>query len=213
MSDDTAAPGPAGEGFVRPLSVEDFAPEFRVVARGGVRRGIRLERLYWSLLRQLAEKRRSTIGLLIDEIAAFQGETANLTSAIRVACLRWLADENADLRKLASLQTVNGILAACPSPAFALSSTKKILAFNAAFQNLVKRQLPIAAGEDARQDLKLALDVNVAEIFSRLDGNGNSPVITGFVIGARERRYRGQINAVKAPVIEPDLLLAYVFGA
>jgi predicted DNA-binding ribbon-helix-helix protein len=172
-----------------------------------------LERLYWSLLKQLAEKRRSTIGLLIDEIAALQAETANLTSAIRVACLRWLADENADLRKLASLQTVNGILAACPSPAFALSSTKKILAFNAAFQNLVKRQLPIAAGEDARQDLKLALDVNVAEIFSRLDANGNSPVMTGFVIGARERRYRGQLNAVKAPVIEPDLLLAYVFGA
>jgi predicted DNA-binding ribbon-helix-helix protein len=213
VSDDTAAPGLPVEGFVRPLSVEDFEPEFRVVARGGVRRGIRLERLYWSLLKQLAEKRRSTIGLLIDEIAALQAETANLTSAIRVACLRWLADENADLRKLASLQTVNGILAACPSPAFALSSTKKILAFNAAFQNLVKRQLPIAAGEDARQDLKLALDVNVAEIFSRLEANGNSPVMTGFVIGVRERRYRGQINAVKAPVIEPDLLLAYVFGS
>jgi len=85
---------------------------------------------------------------------------------------------------LASIKTINAILVACPSPAFALSSSKKILTFNAPFQQLVRRQLPVAPNEDARHDLKLALDLNVADIFARLEANGETPVATGFVIGA-----------------------------
>nr|WP_250889001.1 ribbon-helix-helix domain-containing protein [Mesorhizobium sp. dw_380] len=195
-----------------PLATEDFGLEFRVVARGGTRRGIRLERAFWTSLKQMAESRKCTIGMLIDEIAESHANTGNLTSAIRVACMRGLAEENQTLRRLASIKTINAILVACPSPAFALSSSKKILTFNAPFQQLVRRQLPAAPNEDARHDLKLALDLNVADIFARLDANGEMPVATGFVIGAGDRRYRGQLNAARAPVLEPELLMAFVFG-
>ena len=105
------------------------------------------------------------------------------------------------------------MLLACPSPAFVLSSSKRILAFNPAFQQLVKRQLPSGLGEDGRQDLKLALDLNVADIFARLAAGGEAPVVTGLVLGAGDRRYRGRVNAVRAPVAEQELLLCYVFGA
>ena len=196
-----------------PLSIEDLEPEFRVVARGGVRRGIRLERFFWISLKKLAESRKSTLGKVIDEIAGTHAEIGNLTSAIRVTCIRWLSDNNADLQRLASLKTINAILVACPSPAFTLSSSKKILTFNPPFQQLVRRQLPAGHGDDARQDLKLALDLNVADIFSRLDANGENPVVTGFVIGAGDRRYRGQLNVVRAPLIEPELLMAFVFNS
>jgi predicted DNA-binding ribbon-helix-helix protein len=195
-----------------PLSFEDVEPEFRVVVRDGTRRGIRLERFFWTSLKKLAANRKSTLGQVVDEISRVQPETGNLTSAIRVACTRWLADQNTELRRLASLKTVNAILLACPSPAFALSSSRKILAFNPAFQLLLRRQLPVAQGADARPDLKLALDLNVADIFSRLEANGDLPVKTGFVIGAGDRRYRAQLNVVRAPVSEPELLLAFVFG-
>jgi predicted DNA-binding ribbon-helix-helix protein len=195
-----------------PLLVEDVGPEFRVVVRGGNRRGIRLERFFWESLKKLAESRKSTLGQVVEEISRVQPETGNLTSAIRVACTRWLADQNAELRRLASLKRANAILLACPSPAFALSSSKKILAFNPAFQMLVRRQLPAGLGEETRPDLKLALDLNVADIFARLDSNGEHPVVTGFVIGAGDRRYRAQLNVVRAPVSEPELLLAFVFG-
>ena len=201
------------EGLLLSLSKEDLEPEFRVVARGGVRRGIRLERFFWISLKKLAESRKSTLGKIIDEIAETHAGAGNLTSAIRVACIRWLSDKNADLQKLASLKTINAILVACPSPAFALSSSKKILTFNPPFQQLVRRQLPVGHGDDARQDLKLALDLNVADIFSRLDANGENPVVTGFVIGAGDRRYRGQLNVVRAPLIEPELLMAFVFNS
>ncbi|QPC95132.1 hypothetical protein GA829_14405 [Mesorhizobium sp. INR15] len=195
-----------------PLAPEDFGLEFRVVTRGGTRRGIRLERAFWISLKQMAESRKCTIGMLIDEIAENQLDKKNLTSAIRVACIRALADENLTLRRLASIKTINAILVACPSPAFALASSKKILTFNAPFQQLVKRQLPIGPNDDARQDLRLALDLNVTDIFARLDANGESPVASGFVIGAGDRRYRGQLNAVRAPVVEPELLMAFVFS-
>ncbi|MDX8482527.1 ribbon-helix-helix domain-containing protein [Mesorhizobium sp. VK24D] len=212
MSDSAARPEPQRERLLPWLAAEDFGPEFRVVARGGVRRGIRLERAFWASLKQMAESRKCTIGMLVEEIAETHPDQGNLTSAIRVACMRGLAEESMELRKLASIRTINAILVACPSPAFALASSKKILAFNTAFQQLVRRQLPNAPSDDGRQDLKLALDLNVIDIFARLDANSETPVTTGFVIGAGERRYRGQLSAVRAPVAEPELLMAFVFN-
>jgi len=196
-----------------PLSLEDVDPEFRVVVRDGNRRGIRLERFFWAALKRLAHSRKTTLGQTVEEISRVAPETGNLTSAIRVACARWLADENAELRKLASLRRVTALLQACPSPAFALTSTKKILAFNPAFQLLVRRQLPMTQSEDGQRDLKLAIDLNVADIFARLAMEDDRPVVTGFVIGAADRRYRGQLNIVRAPASEAEVLLAFVSGS
>jgi predicted DNA-binding ribbon-helix-helix protein len=212
VSGSANSPPTTHDRLLLPITREDFGLEFRVVARGGIRRGIRLEKAFWMSLKQMAESRKCTIGMLIDEIAENQTKAGNLTSAIRVACIHGLAGENLILRKLASIRTINAILVACPSPAFALASSKKILTFNAPFQQLVKRQLPTGPNNDARQDLKLALDLNVADIFARLDANGEVPIASGFVIGAGERRYRGQLNAVRAPVPEPELLMAFVNG-
>lgn len=212
MSDETTSRTDSNQPPVFPLSREDLVPEFRVVARGDSRRGIRLEHYFWSTLKHMAERRNSTIGKMVDEIVERAEESGNLASAIRVACIRGVSDENASLRKLASLTTINAILVACPSPAFALSSSKKILTFNPAFHQLVRRQLPVGQGDDSRSDLKLTLDLPVADIFSRLDA-GDSPVVTGFVVGANERRYRGQLNVVRAPLHEPELLMAFVFNS
>ncbi|QDB99293.1 ribbon-helix-helix domain-containing protein [Mesorhizobium sp. 8] len=209
MSDKAALPA-SGERLPEPPASQDLEPEFRVVARNGQRRGIRLERGFWDALKQMAGKDKLTLGALVDQVAATVGENGNLASALRVACLRDANRESAALRRLTSTDMVNAILSACPAPAFALESTRKILGFNPPFQNLVRRQLPAGLHDDARRDLKLALDLNVADIFERLRANGNQPVATGFVLGVDERRYRGQINAVRAPVAAPELLLAFV---
>jgi predicted DNA-binding ribbon-helix-helix protein len=211
VRDDVATAVRAGDPSL-PLSFEDVEPEFRVVVRDGNRRGIRLERFFWTALKRLAQSRKSTLGQMVEEISQVAPETGNLTSAIRVACARWLAEENAELKRLASLRKVSALLLACPSPAFALSSSKKILAFNPAFQLLVRRQLPVEQGDEGRHDLKLALDLNVADIFARLAADGDRPVVSGFVIGAADRRYRAQLNIVRAPISESEVLLAFVSG-
>jgi predicted DNA-binding ribbon-helix-helix protein len=211
VRDDVATAVRAGDPSL-PLSFEDVEPEFRVVVRDGNRRGIRLERFFWTALKRFAQSRKSTLGQMVEEISHVAPETGNLTSAIRVACARWLAEENAELKRLASLRKVSALLLACPSPAFALSSSKKILAFNPAFQLLVRRQLPVEQGDEGRHDLKLALDLNVADIFARLAADGDRPVVSGFVIGAADRRYRAQLNIVRAPISESEVLLAFVSG-
>ncbi|TGW05159.1 hypothetical protein EN788_48960, partial [Mesorhizobium sp. M2D.F.Ca.ET.145.01.1.1] len=110
MSDNAISPRTLKDRLLLPLPTEDFELEFRVVARGGVRRGIRLERAFWVSLKQMAESRKCTIGMLVDEIAESHAEKGNLTSAIRVACIRESGNENLNLRKLASITTVNAIL-------------------------------------------------------------------------------------------------------
>lgn len=214
---DSAAPSGQALGSAQQLPnqplLRDLAPEFRVVVRNGQRRGIRLERGFWDMLKRMAGRNQTTLGALVDQIATAAGPDGNLTSAIRVACLHDANDENAMLRRLTSIEMIKAILGACPAPAFALESTRKILTFNPPFQNLVRRQLPVGLDDDARKDMKLALDLHVADILERLRQNGNQPVATGFVIGIGERRHRGQINAVRAPVPSPDLLLAFVVNS
>ena len=90
MRDNVATAERSGE-TVFPLAFEDVEPEFRVVVRGGTRRGIRLERFFWASLKRLAESRKSTLGQVVEEISRVQPETGNLTSAIRVACARWFS--------------------------------------------------------------------------------------------------------------------------
>ena len=192
------------------LTPEDLEPKFRAVGRAGMRRGIRLERAFWGILKAMASANRTSISSLVGELANHRSDGTNLSSNIRVACVNWLSNQNSELARLASLQTTNAILGACPTPAFALSSSKKILTFNSPFQLLVRRQLPVSADLESRQDLRLALDMNVNDVFERLDTAGEKPVASGFVIGAGERRYRGQLNLVRAPVREPELLLAFV---
>ena len=194
-----------------PIAGEDAAkPEFRVVARGKSRRGIRLERIFWQTAKSMAQRSHITIGSLIDEISSQQASSKNLASAIRVACLSWMVKRTAQLEALTSVAVINSILTAVPSPAFALGANKKILAFNTAFQTLVRRQFPVLGEAEQRGDLKLALDINVAELMARLDQNGNTAVLTGFAIGIGDRRFRGQLNAVKAPSIDVEIVLAFV---
>ena len=94
-----------------------------------------------------------------------------------------MVERTTQLEALTSVAVINSILTAVPSPAFALGSNKKILAFNSAFQALVRRQFPVLADAEQRGDLKLALDINVADLMTRLDQNGNTAVLTGFAIG------------------------------
>ncbi len=189
----------------------DLQPIFRAVGRTGKRHALRLERVFWDTLHELAKANHTTITSLVEELAA--GETAkatNLSSAVRVACAEFLRGEVDSLSRITSLTTVNSILAACPSPAFALSATRAILSFNQPFQQFVRRQLPFSPTTENKNELRLALDMSVKDVFERLDVTHDRPVSSGFAIGAGERRYRGQVNLVRAPMRQPPVLLAFV---
>ena len=72
----------------KPLLSEEAAKfEFRVVARGKSRRGIRLERIFWQTAKSIAQRNHVTMGSLVDEISSQQAGSNNLASSIRVARL------------------------------------------------------------------------------------------------------------------------------
>jgi predicted DNA-binding ribbon-helix-helix protein len=194
------------------VDAELVKPEFRVVAKGASKRGIRLERIFWQTLKVMAQRKKTTIGSLVEKMAEASPDRQNLASMIRVSCLLWIDQRLSTLEMLTAASTVNSILSAVPSPAFALGANKKIVAVNAAFQALIRRQFPTLGPDQDKLDLKLTLDVNVTDLLARLEANGNTATVTGFAIGVGERRFRRQINAIKAPVGEADIVLAFVVG-
>lgn len=194
------------------VDAELAKPEFRVVAKGASKRGIRLERVFWQTLKTMAQRKKTTMGSLVEKMAEASPDHQNLASMIRVNCLLWIDQRLSSLEILTAGSMVNSILSAVPSPAFALGANKKIVAVNAAFQALIRRQFPTLGPDQDKLDLKLTLDVNVTDLLARLEANGNTVTMTGFAIGVGERRFRRQINAIKAPTGDTDIVLAFVVG-
>lgn len=61
----------------------------------GVVTSIRLEKLFWQVLQEVAERdgmnTNQLITKLYDELIAYRGETDNFSSFLRVCCLRYLS--------------------------------------------------------------------------------------------------------------------------
>jgi len=80
------------EIFIR-AHPDSYAPESRSMRLHGVATSVRLERLFWSVLEEIAARDGMRVTQLIerlyDELIEFRGEAANFTSFLRVCCLRY----------------------------------------------------------------------------------------------------------------------------
>lgn len=80
------------EIFIR-AHPDSYAPESRSLRLHGVATSVRLERLFWSVLEEIAARDGMRVTQLIerlyDELIAYRGEAANFTSFLRVCCLRY----------------------------------------------------------------------------------------------------------------------------
>jgi len=183
---------------------------FRVVEEGKVRRGIRLEAIYWRVLKEIAEVREKKIGALVGSILAGAPEPANTTALLRAYCLRWALDALAAERGLTDPAGVGSLVTASPGPAFALKLDKRLLAYNQAFLNYIQANFSDAEAGPASRDLSLSLNVQIAPLIATLKANGNRPVEVGFVVGLGGRNLRGRLNAVLPGTSGQDIVLCYV---
>jgi len=80
------------EIFVR-AHPDSYAPESRSLRLHGVATSVRLERLFWAVLEEIAARDGMRVNQLIerlyDELIQYRGEAANFTSFLRVCCLRY----------------------------------------------------------------------------------------------------------------------------
>ena len=189
---------------------EDAELVFRAVEGGKVRRGIRLEAIYWRVLRDIADLKQKKIGALVGAVLADAPEPANTTSLLRVYCLRWVLDTLAAERKVTDPLGVVNLVRASPSPAFALGLDKRLLAYNQALLDYIQARFAYGETGLINSDLRLALDVQVAALAATLKDNGNRPLEVGFVVGLGGRRLRGKLNALLAPASGENIVLCYL---
>jgi len=80
------------EIFIR-AHPDSYASETRSLRLHGAATSVRLERLFWSVLEEIAERDGMRVNQLIerlyDELVEYRGEAANFTSFLRVCCLRY----------------------------------------------------------------------------------------------------------------------------
>jgi len=80
------------EIFIR-ANPDSYAPEARSLRLHGAATSVRLERLFWSVLEEIAARDGMRVTQLIerlyDELTAYRGQAANFTSFLRVCCLRY----------------------------------------------------------------------------------------------------------------------------
>lgn len=189
---------------------DDNEPVFRVVEDGGMRRGIRLERIFWQVLREVAQLKQKKIGALVQSILEEAPEPTNTTSLLRVYCLRWALNTLATANEVTSPASVGNLVRASPGAAFALGLDKRIVAYNQSFLNFVQARFSYLESEPVNRDLRLALDGHLTDLAATLKANGNTPVVMGFVVGIGGRRFRGKLNALLAPASGQSILLCYV---
>ncbi|GAB1575419.1 ribbon-helix-helix domain-containing protein [Bordetella petrii] len=80
------------EIFIR-ANPDSYTPESRSLRLHGVATSVRLERLFWSVLEEIAARDGMRVNQLIerlyDELVDYRGEAANFASFLRVCCLRY----------------------------------------------------------------------------------------------------------------------------
>lgn len=188
----------------------EFEPRFRVVRVDDARRGIRLERIFWASLEDLAQSEGRSLGEVIGTIEMAAGSDANLSSALRVAAAKYLREGVLASRELTGLSAVRIQVQACPSSCFALSQDRKLIAYNPAFMSLVQSRMLRLSEKTTAQGVRLSLDVHFEDLIAKLKLVGAGAATVGYIIAVEQQVLRGRLNAVRAPLTDHDAIIGYI---
>lgn len=188
---------------------DELTPEFRVVVAGNRRRGIRLERLYWRLLGEIAERR----GIKRSRLVASVLEDADQASDNAASVLRCFAIDTIDAERSAlvgrtSTNYVIGLLQQAPIPAFAINRQKKLHQVNQEFIQLL-RAISGNPTERIHADVvQLTLETPIEELFLQLSEAKSAH--TNYNIQLDSKSRRGRTKLVAVPPGPSQVLVGYI---
>ena len=185
-------------------------PFFRAVSIDNSRKGLRLEKIFWRVLEQVAHEENTSVSAIMQSADESQDQSPNLSSFARAYAAIWLKSKLGEAREIASFSHVVGTINACPSPAFLISQDRRLRSYNQPFLRYVRKHIPMEDMEAAPKNLRLQLDISSAELISQLKSDKEIVLNVGFTFGFNERRVRGRLNAVLATCWNEDLVAAYV---
>jgi predicted DNA-binding ribbon-helix-helix protein len=204
MSGDMVADGRDGVGFVS--SIE---PQFRVVTTGSRRRGVRLERVFWTLLDEIAQRRgRKRAQLIADVLDAAGGTGESVASTLRCFVASTIDLERAALlARLDPAHTI-GLLQQAPMPAFSISRQKKLQQVNEEFMALLRPAGEAGNKRATAEFVHLALDTPIDELFAAAAAAPSTQC--NYTLQVDDRRRRGRAKIVLVPGDRPETLVGYV---
>ncbi|AJD40463.1 aryl-sulfate sulfotransferase [Rhizobium sp. SEMIA 4085] len=193
------------------IGAEEIEPRFRaVVGRGGERRGIRLERIYWDGLGRMSSAGKMTTSDLVHYTASQMPESGNLASLLRVLSLKWALRRLDAVEDVASMANLNAVIQASPSPTILLTQDKKIHLFNDPFLSMLRQRLPLGDTAQLTRSLRFSIDTQIEQAITTLNLNRGKTLNTGFSIGVGTQSMRGQVNLALAPTHEKSMLIGYI---
>lgn len=195
---------------MRRIEENDAEPKFRaILGKGGTRRGIRLENVYWDGLAWLLGGSRQSLGDVVDQAAEQVGDNSNLASMLRVMAFRWMWRRLALTENVYSLENLNALIQACPTPAIVLTRDKKIQFFNESFMAMLKQRLVLGNIAQLSAGFRFVLDTQVDEALQALSTRGKT-ITTGFTATCAGKQLTGQINLAMAPSHQKQMVIGYV---
>jgi len=193
------------------LAAEEMEPRFRaVVSRGGERRGIRLERIYWDGLSRMSTAGRMTTADLVQYTASQLPASGNLASSLRVMSLKWALHRLDAAEDISSLANLNAVIQASPSPTIVLTREKKIQFFNEAFLAMLRNRFPMGDGAALMKNLRFSIDTQIEDALETLNLNSGKTLNTGFTVAVGSQSLKGQINLALAPSHRKSMLIGYI---
>ena len=184
-------------------------PQFRVVTTGTRRRGVRLERVFWKLLDDIAERRGLKRSRLIGDVLEEAGENSESVASI----LRCFAASTIDLERSALVGRLNSshtiaLMQQAPVPAFSINRQKKLQQVNAEFMQLLRPVGEVTGVRPTADFVHLALDTPIDELFAAASAAPSTQC--NYTLQVDDRRRRGRAKIVLVPTEKPDTLVGYV---
>ena len=189
--------------------VDGLVPQFRVVAAGEKRRGLRLERVFWRVLDELAKRRGLKVSGLVTEILD-QSDAApnNVASTLRCYAVAAIDAERQGLVDRSSPAQTIALMQQAPMPAFAINRQKKLQQVNAEFMQLLRPSFPSGETRNTAEFVHLSLDTPIGELF--LAASAAPSTQCSYTLQVDDRRRRGVAKLVLVPADKPDMLVGYV---
>lgn len=190
--------------------VEWATPEFRTVSTPKARKGLRLERAFWSALGTISESMGLKRSKLIAELLQEAGEhKLNTASALRSFAVHSMAEELERVRALNEASFAVSLLQQAPVPSFAINRSKRLIRVNGEFNRFI--HILFAEGDDSAHPhgVQINLETPLAQVFEELGTSGESRnCMMDVLMGTRVRRIRTKLVAV--PPHDPTVLVGYV---
>lgn len=188
----------------------DGKPRFRVLRRQGWRKAFRLEEIFWETLEAAARDKGLRLTEFVHDLVA--GQPGNQASALRVVAARWLWRRYGELRKKNAPARLIDLLQAAPVPSFAIDQSRRLVAHNREFVDLVRADTQAGSESHDIATARLALDVPLDRLFAELEKNPGKILTCGFSIRLGATRRVGRARVILVPAEKGRTIVGYILS-